>query len=148
MTRTFCWTVTFVGMLGSAIADDGGKLASDSYFSCNYHATKRLIEKKRSAHVPADVLAREALEMCATEADALARELGWRAMFRVRGEMERTNKSIVEADRRGTFWAPNPQAAGTEQEFVPGCAAGPGLCGMRPEWDDRLRIWRPYPRAQ
>ena len=28
------------------------------------------------------------------------------------------------------------------------CAAGPGLCGMRPEWDDRLQIWRPYPNPK
>ena len=114
-------------MLGSvaATADVQYNAAVQKHADCTYAITVSVATKND----PAYVLAHEALRGCQMEQAELAKLVTPEALEAILYEALYLRIQTIREVREG------PRA-------MPGCAA----CGMRPTWNDKLKIWQAYPR--
>jgi hypothetical protein len=120
-------------VLGSvaAAADDRVEAAAAKLFGCTESAARSLAQRDGLPEILAD----RALDLCRAEHKALKRLVGKRGADAVRAVTKAANVALIERERRRHGWASNP----AEKEIY--CAS----CGFLPRWDDKLRVWRPYP---
>jgi hypothetical protein len=125
-------------MLGSvATAEDRATLLQ-TYTACNIAAARALASKE--GHPLA--LALKARSRCKTDGEALLAELGPEGMMEALSKTLAYDAGAIQEERQLLEQGASRLQQGTYQGRRIYCSA----CGMRPTWDDRLKIWRPYGR--